>query len=307
MKSKIYFLIIFLFSNYLAHGQEFARVGTKWTFEKAFLQSLRVPKVFSISGIDTIGGKLCKKIESEDEYPFDINYFYQENDKIYFHKTIDGLDTFLLFFDYSVKVGDTLNIGIRDAGFFENDEGSKIYSINIKIDSITYENYCDNDLKVWYISAIENNNIRNCIEISEKFIENVGYNRLFIPYVGCLDPPMEIKIRCFQSGYDSDICKFVEYECDYHSGVYNPENDSKLNCKIYPNPAKDIITIFLPQNNNWQIWNIFDLTGRLCINGTIDNKANLIISNLKNLGRGMYFLKVYDDKGRVGVDKFVVE
>ncbi|HHH53590.1 MAG TPA: T9SS type A sorting domain-containing protein [Bacteroidetes bacterium] len=108
----------------------------------------------------------------------------------------------------------------------------------------------------------------------------------------------------FYSGFDTLQSIDFVYEKWFNGLKYEKIENA---FEIYPNPTKDMIKVTLPEINNWHRWSIYDLTGRLRKNGTVDNKQDFIISGLKDLESGMYFLKVYDDQGKVGIGKFVVE
>ncbi|HHH53764.1 MAG TPA: T9SS type A sorting domain-containing protein [Bacteroidetes bacterium] len=106
---------------------------------------------------------------------------------------------------------------------------------------------------------------------------------------------------------NSEGC-FGEDNCDeiQRTDVLEIEKDYQP-LAVYPNPTKEMIKVTLPENNNWQRWSIYDLNGKLLKNGSINNSFDFTISGLKELGSGMYFLKVYDGQDRVGIGKFVVE
>ena len=73
-------------------------------------------------------------------------------------------------------------------------------------------------------------------------------------------------------------------------------NDNTLNnFKLYPNPAKDQITIDLGANSNIVGWNykIVNTLGQEVLNGVLNSKQNTIqLNNIK--GEGIYFVKIYD-------------
>jgi len=73
---------------------------------------------------------------------------------------------------------------------------------------------------------------------------------------------------------------------------------------IYPNPAKDIITIEIQQNSKENTLTIFNINGQRLIEKTIiDNKTLVDISNLS---RGVYFVKLVTGK-TVEVRKIIKE
>ena len=83
-----------------------------------------------------------------------------------------------------------------------------------------------------------------------------------------------------------------------------------LRVNIYPNPASSEITVELPIDIKWKSWTIHDLKGRKVKSGSFNSGLKLQTSNIKVTDiqpSGVYLLRVKDDKGRVGIGKFVVE
>lgn len=80
--------------------------------------------------------------------------------------------------------------------------------------------------------------------------------------------------------------------------IWNPsasvEELSLADFKMFPNPAKDILTIaFYIENNNTTLFEIFDLNGRL-VKKTTSDEANYINHqiNISSLSTGTYILKI---------------
>lgn len=70
---------------------------------------------------------------------------------------------------------------------------------------------------------------------------------------------------------------------------------------LYPNPAKDLITISLNDREKYS-FKIFNTAGQFILNTTERT------INLKGLNSGGYFLSVYDDKGSlIGSKKFIIK
>ena len=64
--------------------------------------------------------------------------------------------------------------------------------------------------------------------------------------------------------------------------------------KIYPNPAKDVLTILTDANTEGV--SIFDINGRLVLS-VVDKSQNV---NIQNLASGVYFVRMMDKTGFVG-------
>lgn len=83
------------------------------------------------------------------------------------------------------------------------------------------------------------------------------------------------------------------------SGVNEIYNSVSVN--IYPNPAKDIITISSKLSLKNAKLNIYSVSGKLVKTGIISNHNEINVSNLQN---GSYFIKIYTKEG-VLVSKFI--
>ena len=73
----------------------------------------------------------------------------------------------------------------------------------------------------------------------------------------------------------------------------NASNGSK-SLRIYPNPAKDVLTILTDANTEGV--SIFDINGRLALS-VVDKSQNV---NIQNLASGVYFVRMMDKTGFVG-------
>ena len=81
--------------------------------------------------------------------------------------------------------------------------------------------------------------------------------------------------------------------------------DSKIsntNFNVYPNPAKDIITIKTPESNNNQSVIITDMQGRKCLQVTLINTDKIDISRLP---QGNYLLHIEQEGKRVFTTKLM--
>ena len=77
--------------------------------------------------------------------------------------------------------------------------------------------------------------------------------------------------------------------------VLNNQSYNTNSFKIYPNPAKDQITIDLGTNSNTSGWyyKIVNTLGQEVLNGVLNSQQNIIeLNNIK--GQGVYFVKIYD-------------
>ena len=90
---------------------------------------------------------------------------------------------------------------------------------------------------------------------------------------------------------------------------YNCENTSviefdKSKINLYPNPTSSSITISLTENINGQVF-LTDLKGRVVMTKNINSNKTLM--NLESIeSKGMYFVKVIDNSGKIVVTKKVI-
>jgi uncharacterized protein (TIGR02145 family) len=115
------------------------------------------------------------------------------------------------------------------------------------------------------------------------FINNrslyLGYlSSSLIPSSGLGDIRMGLSIRCIKNG-----------------NLVNQSFNNNNQFNIFPNPAKDQITIDLGTNSNAIGWSykIVNTLGQEVLNGVLSSQQNIIaLNNIK--GQGVYFVKVYD-------------
>lgn len=79
------------------------------------------------------------------------------------------------------------------------------------------------------------------------------------------------------------------------------QNDNASNIKIYPNPAKDHISIIFPEEYNPTSCQIYNMMGQL-IKSVIQDFEEISICGLSS---GIYIIKSKDEKGRIAVGKFM--
>jgi hypothetical protein len=96
--------------------------------------------------------------------------------------------------------------------------------------------------------------------------------------------------------YKGEIYKFPN--------ISIPENNLLSNFLIYPNPAKDQITIQFDQLENQEFnVSIFDLNGRILIGSSIKNGQTI---NTESLNSGMYIVQVFFEGQVTATSKIVI-
>lgn len=109
-------------------------------------------------------------------------------------------------------------------------------------------------------------------------------------------------LTCEDPGYSKGDF-FIAKLNSYTTGI-NTFNKSEMQVSIYPNPARNILTVENTSGIGNKTISIFNIRGQLLINQLI--KRNRSDIDVSGLAKGMYFLKVNTDKG-VELKKFVKE
>ncbi|BDX39082.1 hypothetical protein CYCD_24370 [Tenuifilaceae bacterium CYCD] len=78
-------------------------------------------------------------------------------------------------------------------------------------------------------------------------------------------------------------------------------NSSENEFKVFPNPATDFITISTNSNITFK-YAVVDITGKAIESGILNNNKQLSVSSLV---KGLYFVKITDDKGNAFIQKFI--
>ncbi len=295
MKKKNILLVVAIIFVVLsnAYAQEFAPVGTKWTYGVHIGEATPVknsPFYLEVKEEVQIKDKTCKAIEKTDVNGSTkiVDYIYQSGSKVFFYS--EELDDFLLLFDFGAKVDDVLQIGVNDEGVYED-----VHFVDLRIDSIGSVNYCGEELKVWYVSIPENAEGEPSVyDFNGKIIERIGFLSSFHPVYSlyCADWG---SIRCFDDSEHS--CKFVDYDCDTTFYILSTENiDISDNVSLYPNPTNRAINVTLPQIGKFYSWAIYNFDGKKIRNGRVPNAdvKTFKIESLEDLDAGIYYLRLFE-------------
>ena len=104
--------------------------------------------------------------------------------------------------------------------------------------------------------------------------------------------------------------EFVFAMKDYASGVQGHSFTSEVNSlKVFPNPAKDKLTVeidpFNVNNTGNSVLLIFDAAGKAVYKEKVNNRNTMIINTL-SLKNGVYFINIKDKEGIVLKGKFII-
>ncbi len=94
------------------------------------------------------------------------------------------------------------------------------------------------------------------------------------------------------------------YEISMHLSVVDVRSKS-IDVRIYPNPFSENISIRFSENSKKEnyYYRIFDLNGRLIINGDLKETSNIL--NLQNLSTGNYVLEISQSGTPVNTYKII--
>ncbi len=290
MRKVILFLILITVSvqNY---AQEFAPVGAIWHYTQGtYNPNITSFKTFESISDTTINGMLCSKmieIERElDTTKVIYHYMYSQNDSVFFFAQND----FHLLYDFGANAGDTI---ILD--YFPTYDGTYLKMI---IDSTGTIMVSNQERKIQYITCGDG----IVIEFGNHVIEGIGNTSFMFPL---LDGSRDGPLRCYQDN-DTDLflSLFHPYNGWSHQGCEEiitgiKDTKSNENISIYPNPAKNNISIKnIDRETTFKILNI---NGDIIIHGIISESNEI---NIEDLSKGIYLIEL-ENENMVVVRKII--
>lgn len=234
-------------------------------------------EVYGYIGGTIITGKEWKKYYSTSDSSFSSDFNYlgnvrDENGIVYFMDTTNAIDTLYNF-----------NLGLGHTVQYEFGLGTiDLHVININYITIDGEVY-----KRWYFSEPD----FPPFYLNEVWIENIGsiHGPLFPKYPTLFETeiPDSLKLTCYKV-QNSIVWNDPDYEDCYTSILLNSKNQSEASFSLFPNPARDFITI---ENKNSGIGEleILSITSKTIKRTTFSNNQKVNISELKP---GIYFIKI---------------
>ncbi len=90
------------------------------------------------------------------------------------------------------------------------------------------------------------------------------------------------------------------------TGISNKVVNSN-SIEVYPNPVKDKLTVMLRGTVNKCDWQIINMTGQKCMEGSVRLIAGSFTINVASLHQGLYLLKAIDSNGAQYSIKFIVK
>ncbi len=145
----------------------------------------------------------------------------------------------------------------------------------------------------------------NTYTIVADAVANSGSQNIIIPNVN--STMARVLVRCDVAGgfrsastfYDVSNANFTIIE-----DTASLDSFELLGITMYPNPASELVTINLSNNEKFK-YNLFDLNGKRLYNGYFKESTTI---NVSNLSSGVYFLQLKQvDTGKLLVQKLVID
>lgn len=292
-KSVFLFLIINLIFIVTINGQVFGEIGTKWTYKATSdFNPNDADIIIQLESIgeEEINGINCKAIritnKSCDAIIDDLNYIYQEDNKVFWYNPF--LDDFTLLYDFNAQPGDTWSVQVEDC------------AIEIEIDSVKLEEFSGEMLKVLYPKPQN--------EFSKfRIIEKIGNeNFVFLSklsfdcWVICDGHTIKGGIRCYS---DSTFNYSTVNDCDFVVSQEQIALDTKV--AVYPTVTSSEFNVEIKGSNDLNFSNIkiYDFSGNTILVEKIPNlrKKKIALSNA-----GIYFVVIQLSNGRNYIRKVIV-
>ena len=290
------FLLACFFPLFLTAQVEFAPVGATWYYDNSFGAPWKlVYAKVEVTGIDTIQGRACKRIESKNHlgnmdwgcsFYSPVLHTYEENGRVYAYHDGD----FHLLYNFNAMVGESWIIHNPPLALGD--------SLIVVVDSISLISINGHTLKVQHVTN-PGLGPGELLEWGSSIIEGIGNVGFITPQFPTCDPWI-FGLRCYQT--DSMDLHFVNYPCDtvaLYSGTQSPVLRGGL---LLPNPVS---------GNTLALSEAID-ADRVVLQNTLGamqksleiQSGNLL--NLEEMPSGVYFVQVFKAARLIGVDKLVV-
>lgn len=281
MKTQL-LILLFPFIPILSFSQNWANYNSEWHYNQI---NFFTPPNLSYIKFEAIGDTLINgdsvKIILEENVSFADTvskkiFMKSDSDKVYLY--VPEISAYKLIYDFAANTGDTIEVFCRQA--FQDS------TIKVHVDSISTLDINNNALRVQYVSQIDSEGDEYYME--GEIIENIGWTGFMFPLHAWADPPYGGPLRCFQNDIIG-LYKLTEIDCDYVTSTKIISTEYEI--KLYPNPAKNYITVTCPSNIKIQKIELFDTSGR-----NLKTWENMNLSgsklSIENVIPGIYFLKM---------------
>ncbi len=151
-------------------------------------------------------------------------------------------------------------------------------------------------------TLISNNNTATYTIVAADTWEEVTFNKPITDSFNQIE--YRIKVRSQSNALAGDTFDFDQITASFSFPTLSNEDFESVSTvfTVYPNPAKDIVTI--NGNSNLSAISIYDITGKKVLSTTklVNNTLNI-----SSLNSGLYLLKMKDIKGAIATKKLVVK
>ena len=253
----------------------------------------------------TVNGVNCKLITGEYYFVYSSThtnsgalpniYAYERNDSVYFLQN----DSFRLTYDFSLPVGDSINMFAHFASICSRNDTESLYHI----DSAGTDIVNGAAIKYYYAS---NRNLGYPVVGTGDFkaMERIGSNEFLYPTYDCfIDASFPI-LTCYTDTVIGTYQPDPGMPC---FPVYTAVNDL-LNpdaIQIFPNPAIGYTTVTIDNSLLGAQYVLTDVEGRIIVSGAINAAQYHLQTN--NLTNGIYLLHLRHEAVQLCVKKLMIE
>lgn len=310
MKTKI-LILLFLSSWINLNAQSLLVDGSEWHYTyTVFEQPDFEANHCYIEGDTLIQQKLCKKYfrtyTTCDFRPLQ-EFLYEEDDKLYYYE--ESKDTFKILLDYSVNIGDTIQLEFWEP-YDDLYNDSTFY---IKIDSISVVSYNSTNINKYHITFDLHDSSIIDFQTGHQgeYLEGIGGvdNFFYLTEWGSCDYAYNLELRCFNHP-DYGLLQLVDIACDsvliFTSNEEINGNGNELS--VFPNPFNDVLLIQSEDNfKNGKI-SIYDILGKKVMERNIDMIESVPTKvNIENLTEAVYFITISDEEGKLRYSQKVLK
>ena len=288
MKKYIILPFFSLFFILTIHSQDFGSNNASWHYSSS-ANGLALSKSeyihYKVVKDTLFHSKMSKKIEIQH---FKINtdtlnlppiYVFTQNDSVFYYN--DQYQRYLLLYDFTAHVNDTLQFYIPDTNFIATDSTFKIV-----IDSIIPTNFGGQTLSFYHSSPL------GSFSYHGGYIEKIGSKEAMLPQPTIRLPESDGPIRCFE-----DTALFVNFStvpCDFLITSLIEISQKEFSLLVYPNPSSDFISLKYSNAVKVNEIAIIDINGKLIRH--YDQGVKTI--KTQDLENGIYFLQLTSNYGK---------
>jgi hypothetical protein len=306
MKTK-YFTIIVLFSTNLLLGQSYIPMLVEENQWNVMYYDGSFGPEHPYDTWETIKYNVGDDVNIDGLNYIEINndngiQLYREDTtekKIYLRHETDDESWDELLYDFSMKLGDTLN-------YYQNHKDGEIH-YTIRVDSIVNIELGNGFKTRKFYNSCKVAGWENEFHHCGNWIEGMGtFHGIYpIQKIGITGNYITITLLCFKKN-DELIYMNPDFEsCDENSNAINEIGYKRL--KILTNPVNDNLSVELPEEEVWTDYVITNISGKNILSNNIKKSLINLNINVYKLQSGLYFVRVKNRKGKFAIGKFIVD